>query len=104
MITLKNIRVREVAGRKGKSISESEHIAFAHIESDAAYVNAQQVLDAYMRGIDLKYELTPSKNPSFINGRSADVIVDGEQVGTVGEINPIVLITLNSEHPLSEEN
>ena len=91
MITLKNIRVREVAGRKGKSISESEHIAFAHIESDAAYVNAQQVLDAYMRGIDLKYELTPSKNPSFINGRSADVIVDGEQVGTVGEINPIVL-------------
>jgi len=45
---------------------------------------------------------TPATDhPSFIDGRAAAVVVDGESVGVVGEIHPSVLVEHDLELPVA---
>ncbi|MFW6320477.1 MAG: hypothetical protein ACOC0Z_01395, partial [Halohasta sp.] len=42
-----------------------------------------------------------TEHPSFIPGRVADVVVDGERVGVIGEIHPQVLVDHDLELPVA---
>jgi len=42
-------------------------------------------------GFEGKFRFVSAKNPSFVEGRCADIVVDGALVGSLGEISPEVL-------------
>jgi phenylalanyl-tRNA synthetase beta chain len=46
-------------------------------------------------------ETPPTTHPSFIDGRAASVVIDGDDVGVVGEINPAVLVEHDLELPVA---
>lgn len=89
----------EVAIRAGKQIIEKENLAFAHTQADATYADAQQALDAMMKSIGVKYSLRAAKNPAYVPGRCAEVLIGNESVGLIGEIHPETLSNFEIRMP-----
>lgn len=58
---------------------------------DIDFTRIKQVLDAFMRAIDKQYSISHKEHNSFIEGRCGAIIVDGKEVGIIGEIHPQVL-------------
>ncbi|MEM0050763.1 MAG: phenylalanine--tRNA ligase subunit beta, partial [Candidatus Bathyarchaeia archaeon] len=68
-----------------------EKLACITIHSDASFSEIKSVLDALFININLKYMLEETEHGSFIEGRAGKIIVDGEEIGIIGEIHPKVL-------------
>ena len=69
----------------------------------ATAVNYEMIashLDALMRNLGVQYRLQKASHPSFIEGRTADVIVNGRSIGFIGEIHPKVLNNWGLEKPV----
>ncbi|PSQ17599.1 phenylalanine--tRNA ligase subunit beta, partial [Halobacteriales archaeon QS_8_69_73] len=49
----------------------------------------------------VRLETPPTDHPSFIDGRTAAVVLDGEPVGVVGEFHPRVLVEHDLEVPVA---
>ncbi|MEK6874816.1 MAG: phenylalanine--tRNA ligase subunit beta [Nanoarchaeota archaeon] len=90
----------EVSNRKGKTIIDSNHFAFAMADANVDYTKAKQVVDALMRALDISYSTSPALHPSFTPGRCAEILVQGESFGYVGEIYPGVLDTFEIRTPV----
>lgn len=69
----------------------------------ASAVNYEMVsscLDALMRNLGIQYTLKRSTHPSFIEGRTAEIIVGKNSIGHIGEIHPSVLNNWTLEKPV----
>ncbi|MDD1725592.1 MAG: phenylalanine--tRNA ligase subunit beta [Euryarchaeota archaeon] len=62
----------------------------------ASFTEIKRVVSAAMREIGCIFEVTETSHPSFIEGRRATILVNGEAVGIFGEIDPDIL----TEHKL----
>ncbi|MEM5829437.1 MAG: phenylalanine--tRNA ligase subunit beta [Candidatus Aenigmatarchaeota archaeon] len=76
-------------------------LAAAISDSKASYEDIASVLDAFMSLIGVKYKLEKEKHPSFIEGRTAKILVRGKKVGIIGEIHPSVLENWKMEMPVA---
>ena len=83
------------------NVAERRHVAGAVARRDASYEAAkgrlQSVCDDF--GADLATPRT--EHPSFIEGRTAAVVIDGETVGVIGEVDPAVLVEHDLEVPVA---
>lgn len=70
-------------------------------DASVSYEEISSILDALFNALGMKYELTPKEHPSFIGGRAASVISQGEKIGFIGEINPQVLERWRIEAPVA---
>ena len=52
------------------------------------FFDAKGVVQALMSGLDVREEYTAAQDPLLHPGRTASIIVAGEQVGVVGEVKP----------------
>ncbi|MFW9967157.1 MAG: phenylalanine--tRNA ligase subunit beta [Candidatus Thorarchaeota archaeon] len=50
-------------------------------------------------GLDGRFAYEKRRDPTFIKGRSADILLDGEQIGLFGEVSPKVLSNLELGTP-----
>ena len=69
-------------------------------DSKIGYEAISSVLEALMMSLKVKYSLKRKDHPSFIPGRCAAVIVDGKEVGILGEVHPLVLNRWEIEMPV----
>lgn len=76
-------------------------LACAVADTRVSYAWISSVLDSFMGNLGLAYELKPTRHPSFIEGRAADVFVKGAKVGLIGEIHPKVLNNWKLEMPVA---
>jgi phenylalanyl-tRNA synthetase beta chain len=58
------------------------------------------LLDALMRNVGIKYELRKATHPSFMTGRTAEIIVNKKIIGYIGEIHPQILNNWELEKPV----
>ncbi|MFD1598357.1 phenylalanine--tRNA ligase beta subunit-related protein [Halobellus rarus] len=82
-------------------VRERRHVAGALARHDATYEDAKARLQAICRDFDVELETPPTEHPSFIDGRVASVVIDGEPVGVVGELHPRVLVEHDLELPVA---
>jgi phenylalanyl-tRNA synthetase beta chain len=82
-------------------VHETRHVAGVLARHDATYEDAKARLAALCRDFDADLETPPTAHPSFIPGRAAEVVVDGERVGVVGEVHPAVLVEHDLELPVA---
>ncbi|WIV68378.1 phenylalanine--tRNA ligase subunit beta [Natrialbaceae archaeon AArc-T1-2] len=82
-------------------VAERRHVGAALARHDAAYEDAKARLQALARTFDVSLETPPTTHPSFIDGRTAAVVIDGEDVGVVGELHPTVLVEHDLEVPVA---
>ena len=75
--------------KEGKSVSESTSLATALTNSN--FTEAKQTLDYLGKVLGIEFEVKESSHSSFIDGRTAEVLLKKKKVGIIGEIHPKVL-------------
>jgi len=83
------------------NVAERRTVAAACCHAGASYEDAKARLQALVAAFDKELETPPTEHPTFISGRTASVVVDGEEVGVIGEIHPEVLVEHDLELPVA---
>ncbi len=76
------------------------HLAAVSIHSQANFTEIREVVDAFMRERVTGYEVTESDDPAFMEGRRADILVNGRKVGVMGELYPQVIVNFGLGQPV----
>ncbi|WP_435065222.1 phenylalanine--tRNA ligase subunit beta [Halobaculum sp. EA56] len=82
-------------------VAEERRVAGVLARTDATYEDAKARLQAVCDDFDADLETPATEHPSFIPGRVAEVSIDGETVGVVGELHPEVLVDRDVEVPVA---
>jgi phenylalanyl-tRNA synthetase beta chain len=83
------------------NVAERRTVAAVVARHDATYEDAKGRLAALCHDFGADLSTPSTAHPSFIDGRVADVVVDGERVGVVGEVHPAVLVEHDLELPVA---
>ena len=70
------------------------------VGEDFNYTYIRAVLESLMRELDMDWEIETFEHPSFLEGRTAKVMIDGERRGFLGEVHPEVITNFELEHPV----
>ncbi|UPW01806.1 phenylalanine--tRNA ligase subunit beta [Halorussus gelatinilyticus] len=87
--------------RENTGVAERRTVAGVLARHDASYEDAKARLQAIARNFDKDLETPATDHPTFIDGRAAAIVLDGETVGVVGEIHPAVLVEHDLELPVA---
>ncbi|MEF8936932.1 MAG: phenylalanine--tRNA ligase subunit beta [Halovenus sp.] len=82
-------------------VEEYQTVAGVLAETDVSYEDARARLQALAGAFGAELETPPTEHPAFISGRTAEVVLDGESVGVIGEIHPKVLVEHDLELPVA---
>ena len=82
-------------------VAEHRTVAAVLARTDASYEDAKARLQALAGAFGKTLETPPTEHPSFIPGRAAEVVLNGESVGVIGEIHPEVLVEHDLELPVA---
>ncbi|MFA4640188.1 phenylalanine--tRNA ligase subunit beta [Pyrococcus kukulkanii] len=85
--------------RETKTVSEPK-LAVALAGTGYTFTNAKEILDSLMRHLGIEYEIEEIEHRSFIPGRVGKILINGKDVGIIGEIHPQVLENWNIEVPV----
>ena len=77
-----------------------QKLAAAVSASVVNYETISSALDAVLRNLGISYKLKACSHPSFIEGRTAEVIIGKDIAGYIGEIHPQVLNNWGLEKPV----
>ncbi len=91
----------QVDESENTNVAEHRAIAGVLARHDATYEDAKGRLQTLTRNFGVELETPPTTHPSFIDGRTAEIVIDGEPVGVVGEVHPEVLVEHELELPVS---
>ncbi|MCL9814860.1 phenylalanine--tRNA ligase subunit beta [Natranaeroarchaeum aerophilus] len=91
----------QVDGSENTNVAEHRAVAGVLARHDATYEDAKGRLQTLARNFGVELETPLTTHPSFIDGRTADIVIDGTAVGVVGEIHPEVLVEHELELPVS---
>jgi phenylalanyl-tRNA synthetase beta chain len=87
----KLFEIGKIFENEKNGIKEQEVVCVTLCDEKADFTEVKQVLDYLMRMFDKKYEIKETEFPSFIDGRCGKILVEGKDVGVIGEIAPFVL-------------
>ena len=82
------------------NVHEHRTVAAAMADTDVSYEDVRARLQILARTFGKQLETPPTDHPSFIPGRCAQVVLDGESVGVVGELHPEVIVEHDLEVPV----
>jgi phenylalanyl-tRNA synthetase beta chain len=93
------------------SFREDVNLAFVSEHSKAEFSEVKADMEALLRKLGYRqpneksqanktYTLKASVNPSFIDGRYAEILSEGTLIGTFGEVHPSVLKNFKLEEPV----
>lgn len=89
----------DIAFNIEKEIKESHNIAGAVTDPRANFNQIKAIVEGLLQSMGAKYLIKDTLHTSFIEGRSASIILDGKEVGIFGEIHPEVLNNFGIEEP-----
>jgi phenylalanyl-tRNA synthetase beta chain len=82
---------RDASEDSETGVREDERLAGLMIDESINFTEMKQVLDYLFKMLDVSYEIENVDNSNYIIGRCGKIIVDGKDVGFIGEIAPRVL-------------
>ena len=91
----------EVDETENTNVAERRSIGAVLARNDATYEDAKARLAALCDDFGVDLETPPTDHPTFISGRAADIVIDGETVGVIGEVHPEVLVAHDLELPVA---
>jgi phenylalanyl-tRNA synthetase beta chain len=79
------------------------HLAGVTYHEDAGFTEVRSTVDFIMTslGHQKDYEIKPSSNPTYIEGRNGDIYLNEIKIGEIGELHPEVLLNFKLEFPVS---
>ena len=85
--------------QKDTNVEEQQTLVIALSDSDTDYTKIKQVVDYICRMLGIEYSIKESAHPSFIPGRVAELIINDQSFGFLGELHPQVLSHFALETP-----
>jgi len=85
--------------RNEAKTKDEEKLAAVVVHASASFSEIKSALDAFFMNFGLEWQIKEAKHQSFIDGRVGAVVVNGRNVGIVGEIHPKVLEAWKLENP-----
>ena len=82
-------------------VREEEKLAISLIDEKVGFTELKQILDYLFKMLDTKYSIGPVDNSNYIIGRCGKIIVDGKDIGFIGEIAPRVLKNWKIKMPMA---
>ena len=79
---------------------KQRNLCLAEMNSKVSFTEIKSYSESVLREIGVDYELKASEYDVFIDGRGAEVIIDGSSVGYFGEVSPQVVIDFDINHPV----
>ncbi len=86
---------------KDTNVSEWRTVAAVLARNEASYEDAKARLSALAGRFSADLETPSTDHPTFIDGRAAAVVLDGDVAGVIGEIDPEVLVAHDLEVPVA---
>ncbi len=83
------------------NVSETVSLAFASAGLASDFSQMKAAVESFAMNIDVGIRFEEHEDPSFISGRCARLVLDGVQVGIVGELHPSVLVNWGLDVPVS---
>lgn len=80
---------------------DEDRLAAIIYDANAGFTEAKSTLESFMMNLGLEWQMKVTEHSSFITGRTGKIIVNGVEVGILGEINPKVLETWKLENPVA---
>lgn len=79
------------------------HLAAATYHENADFTEIRSTIDFIINALGNKdnYEILPNNNPTYIDGRCGDIMVNNTKIGEIGEIHPEVLNNFKLEFPVA---
>ncbi|MBI5390782.1 phenylalanine--tRNA ligase subunit beta [Candidatus Woesearchaeota archaeon] len=87
--------------RDRKVIADHELLTGLTTHEKANYTEIRQVLDFVLNMMGVAYQIKEATHPSFLQGRAGKILVQGKEIGFLGEIHPQVLENFNIEMPVA---
>jgi len=83
-------------------VGEEIHLACASAHNDVNYTEIKSILQSLLKsGFDVTPTTKISSDPLFVQGRTADILVDDKKVGIVGELASEVLDNFKLRIPVA---
>ncbi len=89
--------------KKGDSetgIIEKERLAITMIDEKTTFTELKQVLDYLFKMLDMEYNLEEIEDSNYILGRVGKIMVEGKEVGVIGEMAPRVIKNWKIKMPI----
>lgn len=83
--------VGEVVRLEKDSVKTIPKAAVTLAGADVSFEHSHSILEALIQGLGTTYELEVMESTEFIIGRTARIIIDGKEVGIIGELSPALL-------------
>jgi phenylalanyl-tRNA synthetase beta chain len=80
---------------------DEEWLAAATTHPTASFTEIKSYLDALFMNIGVSWQIKEANHPSFVEGRVGSVLINGLDVGVVGEVHPQVLEEWKLENPVA---
>ncbi|MFX0085124.1 MAG: phenylalanine--tRNA ligase subunit beta [Candidatus Hodarchaeota archaeon] len=74
-----------------KNVKTTVSAAVALADTEISFEHCHSILDTLFQSLNTEYELKPIQSTEFIEGRTAQILVNGKNVGIIGEVNPSIL-------------
>ena len=72
-------------------VLEKEKLAILLVDENVRFTELKQVADYLFKMLDIEYSIENEDNSNYIVGRCGKIIVDGKEIGLIGEVAPRVL-------------
>lgn len=87
---------------KNKEIKEEIHLACVTAHKDASFTEIKSVLQSVLKtGFGMECKTTIASNPIFLEGRTANIIVNNETIGIIGEISQEIIDNFKLRIPVA---
>ncbi len=88
--------------QKNDDIKEEIHLACVSAHNDVSFTEIKSILQSFLKAtFGFVCQTTTSSNPMFLDGRSADIFVNNDKVGEIGEVSPEVIDNFKLRVPIA---
>jgi phenylalanyl-tRNA synthetase beta chain len=79
----------------------SKYLAVLSIHSKASFTEVKSLAEGVMHDLARDFKVEQCDIPTYIPGRAADIMVDGQKVGHFGEVHPQVILSFDLGYPVA---
>ncbi|MEB3859774.1 MAG: phenylalanine--tRNA ligase subunit beta [Desulfurococcales archaeon] len=98
---VKIFEIGKVAYIEEGRVLEDLRLGIAYLDEEVSYEDVQAPIYAILRLLGVSYNVDEWPSPYLIQGRSSRIVVGGEPIGWMGEVQPRVLEAMGIEYPVA---
>ncbi|MHA2277503.1 MAG: phenylalanine--tRNA ligase subunit beta, partial [Candidatus Kariarchaeaceae archaeon] len=83
--------VGEVVNNDKSGITTCTNAAVVLADTEVSFEHIHSIFDTLSIQLGIKLDIAETTNPEFLEGRTANILVEGNVIGILGEVSPSIL-------------